>query len=252
MEPIIFRFNCAFCGSRPRPQPFPEYLKTWEESPQRDFEGMLDHYLRILLTIRNGQGMRQTKKLRTAIDRLAAWFDIESPLEPTNRLVDGEVAAISACPICRAEAGKRPKDRYFTAWSLACAVQVANFFYEAGIIIFSVLQKLPRWASPERLGEFGDLLFLNQKVLSAISLLECPFCGRKTTCLYGDGTAENPHRCRWCLDASGGGAFVLLSLGIEKDGSVVLRATKPPLPNKVDSTIVPWQIAARIKRRQRR
>lgn len=251
MGPFIFWFNCPFCGAHPRPQTIADYLVQWKKSPESDFDALLCSYQQILLAIRGGHGSWLTKKSLAAANSLASWFDAESAPLPPNRIENGELVALSDCPVCGAVTGPRPKDRYFTEWGGACRVQVANLLYEAGIIIFSVVQVLPKWASPERMGRIGDLLFLNQKAMLAISLLECPFCGRKTTCLYGDGTADNPYRCRWCLDASGC-ACALLSLAVEADGSIALRVAEPSLPAKVSGTIVPWSIMARIKRRQRR
>jgi len=250
MEPVIFRFNCAFCGSRPPTLGLSEYLERWRKSPESDFDALLDRYLQIVAGLRTGQSRWLTKKFTTAADREIAWFAASPAVMLTYRKEGGKLLALVPCPVCCTGAGERPEDRYFTEWGQACKVQAANFFYEAGIIIFNVLQALPRWADSKRIGCYGDLLFLSQKALGSIGLPDCPFCGRKTTCLYGDGTRRNPHRCRWCVDACGG-MFALSSIGIESDGAVVLRTAELALPHKVCGTIVPWVITKRIERRHR-
>lgn len=248
MEPSIFWFNCAFCGAHPPAVPLSTFLERWRCCPESDFDALLAAHQQVLATVADGHSRWLTKKFKSAAERTLAWHEESIQADRANSSVDEKLVPVVRCPVCLTEAGERPPDRYFTAWDNACKVQTANFLYEAGIIIFALVQQLPKWASPEGLGRIGDLLLLNQRTLASIGLMECPFCGRHTSCLYGDGTAGNPHRCRWCVDACGGMGLVL-RLRIE-NAAMVLEVVGQGLPKKLGDDVVPWCIKPRVKHRR--
>ena len=251
-KPSIFHFNCPFCGAHPQPVPLLRFLDRWRHSSQADFDAILSFYGRILLNVREAGTRWHTKKFLQALNKVLVWLE-EYPLPlGLDRRIDDERdrtrMVLVDCPFCLTAKGARPADRYFAVWANACRVQTANLLYEAGIIFFTVLRQLPRWATPDELGRIGDMLVLNQQTLRSVGLLECPFCGRYTTALYGDGSPDNPHRCRWCLDASGGGAAAVLSLEFGDDRAIRLRITQgSKLPERLSGGIVPRT----VKRRRR-
>ncbi len=241
MEPQIFHFNCPFCGARPGPVSLDSFLDRWRGSPESDFDALLETYRAILAEIAASEVRWKTKKFERALDRLRSWFG--GPRSACAHQVDvcdgNRRIALSDCPLCLTSKGPRPPDRYFTLWRDACSVQVANFFYESGIVMFAILRQLPQWATPQRLGRWGDLLALNQRTLGAVGLLECPLCGRHTTCLYGDGSGDDPHRCRWCVDREGPTCITYISLVMDEDGGIGLKHSTQTLPERLGGHIVP-------------
>jgi hypothetical protein len=242
MEPVIFHFNCPLCGAHPGPQSLMDYLDQWRSCPESDFDAFLAMYGRVLSEVYGMRSGPQTKRFHKALDRLLPWFSPTShPVQIDESQSQGRIF-LADCPMCYTTCGPRPNDKYFGVWRQACSVQVANLLYEGGLVIFCVVRQLPAWATPKRLGEIGDLLAYNQAALAATGLLECPFCGRRTTCLYGDGTAGNPHRCRWCR---GGSAFVSVRLITTENGAVRLENRGCELPRRLGGDIVPYNVRSR-------
>jgi len=238
LSPQAFHFNCALCGAKPEPVALVEFLSRWRKCCNDDFDALLNVYWTVLRRVMESETRRSTKKFLVALDKISEWCLLNqiAGSEAVNLLKEDELFILYDCPFCLTRGGKRPKDNYFTVWENACAVQVANLLYEIGIAVFAALRELPAWATPERLGSIGDLLALNQRALMALGMLECPYCGRHTNGLYGDGSANNPRRCRWCLDEQGPMRMILAIEG-DKSVSSELRGARPPL--LMASTIVP-------------
>jgi len=239
--PTIFHFNCPVCGTHPPQLLLLDYLDTWRASPQSDFEALLGTYRDILRTLSTSELRWKTKKFTKALLLVLDAFwnvvpDSKDNVATADQIIESNTHT-TQCPLCHHEPSGEKKGPYFTDWDKACKVQVANVVYEIGIVIFSILRRLPSWASPRYLGDLGRLLLLNLKLLDAIGLMECPFCGRRTTCLYGDGSKNNPHRCRWCLDGEGGGLGIILQ--INEDLSLSLRPMTNQIPEYLSGKIVP-------------
>lgn len=242
-DPIILHFNCPFCGGHPGGVPLNDFLDRWRKSPESDLDALIGLYATILWRIQRSQTRWKTKKFAATLERVLGWVGqmgvMPSPYSHPD--VEEEVQGMEIdCPLCMTSKGPRPTDRYFTAWSNADKVQVANLLYETEIILFAVARALPRWASPRMLGQLGHLLVLSHRALLALSLFECPFCGRHTTCLYGDGSSENPHRCRWCLDRSGFFG-VRFACEITEEGIVRLKVGMDDLmPERLSDSLAPF------------
>ncbi|MFO8013090.1 MAG: hypothetical protein R6X20_07275 [Phycisphaerae bacterium] len=251
MEPEVFHFNCSFCGAHPGPMTLTCFLEHWRGSPESDFDALLDAYRTILNDIDAGVVRWKTKKFNRALGNVLNWFG-ESERASAVRIdaKSGDQRRVSFdCPVCLTPAGPRPKDRYFTLWREACAVQVANLLYESGVVVYAILRQLPAWATPARLGELGDLLALNQRALASVGLLECPLCGRRTTCLYGDDSGKSPKRCRWCLDRE---SPACLSLGFDEDGRVTFEIEGPGSVKALGKEVIPHNAVLRRDWRRRR
>lgn len=212
VPPTVFHFNCSFCGAHPKAVLLTDFAHRWRTSPQSDFDAVLCAYSDIVSLLRDSTARWLTKKFLATLPCFG---------KPLGELLSHQGAIGTAnrgdCPLCLTPVGHRPDDKYFTHWPQACCVQTANFFYEAGIVFFSVARSLPRWAQPSMLGTLGRLLRANHRALNAVGLMECPRCGRHTTSLYGDGSVSNPHRCRWCLDCE---PPLVITLGVTRQGTI--------------------------------
>jgi hypothetical protein len=215
----MFHFNCAFCGAHPPERLLVNIVGQWRKAPQSDFDALIERYAAVLAAIRQPSTVRRTKKFMAALEKLYSQVtELRRSLEMNMVETPGPTLD---CPVCLAAGRPRPAERYFTDWPDACGVQIANFLYEAGIIVFAVVRALPRWANPPLLGNLGRLLLVNQRALASLGMSECPNCGRHTTGLYGEGSAGNPYRCRWCLDREPPIAFqVSLEPGVPTAGQM--------------------------------
>lgn len=245
-DPTIFHFNCPFCGAHPSPVRLTEFLDRWRSSPESDLDALIGLYARILCKIKGSPSRWKTKKFASAVERVLQWVRKMDVVSNADLALDverqGRSMAID-CPLCLTPKGPRPPDRYFGAWANADKVQVANLLYETEIVLFAVARALPRWASARLLGQLGHLLVMNHKALIALGLFECPYCGRHTTCLYGEGSTANPHRCRWCLDRSG--VFgVRFSCEITEEGIRVNIGMDDLIPAQLDDDLIPFLRAA--------
>lgn len=255
LTPTIFHFNCPFCGARPAEVQVTDFLDRWRRTPQSDFDSLITTYAEVLWVIHTSPARWRTKRflkaLENVIDLLKSLCDVSrsggiAPARADFRSVD--------CPLCLTPKGPRPTDRYFTPWAGACKVQTSNLLYEANIVLFAVVRALPKWADPPMLGKLGRLLRLNYRALEAVGLMECPYCGRHTACLYGEGSEDNPHRCRWCLDRTAPFGLsitlteqrtILLSgcgsdIEMDLDGNT-LRETHDMTPARFPDDLVPFR-----------
>lgn len=241
-DPIIFHFNCPCCGAHPGVVPLNDFLERWRRSPQSDLDALIGLYATILLEIQCSQVRWKTKRFAGALERVLRWLGqigVRSDSYP-HLDVEEEIRCMEIdCALCLTPRGPRSTDRYFTVWSNAHKVQVANLLYETDIILFAVARALPRWASPRMLSQLGHLLVLNHKALVALGLFECPYCGRHTTCLYGEGSTKNPYRCRWCLDRSGFFG-VRFSCEITAKGIELKVGMDDLTPERLSDSLVPF------------
>ena len=206
--------------------------------PKANFRLLLGTYGNVLELVNEAKSRWYTKKSLAATSELSEWFCLSGFAVSTPVVVvqEGWLVTPFDCPVCLTPKGPREPDEYFTVWRDANRVQVANLLYELGLVVFAVVRQLPSWATPKRLGEVGDLLALNQRALKAVGMNECPLCGRHTTCLFGDGSASNPHRCRWCLDSAGP---MRMYLNVAENLHVRAEGPVGSLPDAVGRGIVP-------------
>ncbi|MCG3147730.1 MAG: hypothetical protein PCFJNLEI_01171 [Verrucomicrobiae bacterium] len=230
-----------------------DYLRGWSTaSPERVWQtlGMFGGALR---EVQTGQSRWLTKKFAQACDRVFRNLDA-LPFDPPLRYAS-ELPALNDrtwqlntdCPVCSLPAGPRSPDRYFTAWPGACKVQTGNLLYEAGLILWAVLLGLPAWAPGNMLGGLNELRLSLRKTGKAMSLFECPQCGRLTTCLYGYPDAEKNGFCRWCLDM-GGGLGLGFSVEIDSTGQPVINMlqTDHAAPGRNSWDILPPEVGRRL------
>jgi len=236
LAPTIFHFNCPFCGAHAAEVRVIDFLDRWRRTPQSDFDALITTYADVLCVIHASPARWRTKRFLKA---LAKVLDLLKSLSAVS-LSAGVVPARADfrcvdCPLCLTPKGPRPPDRYFTGWPGACKVQAANLLYEASIVLFAVVRALPRWANPPMLGKLGRLLRSNYRALEAVGLMECPYCGRHTTCLYGEGSEDNPHRCRWCLDRT---SPFGLSISLTEQGTILLSGCGSDIEMDLDGNVV--------------
>jgi hypothetical protein len=248
MPPEMFHFNCSLCGAHPTPVCLDDFLRRWRECSESEFDVLLGTYGNMLELVNEATSRWHTKKSLAATSELSEWFRLSGFAVSTPVVVvqEGRLVTPFDCPVCLTPKGPREPDEYFAVWRDANRVQVANLLYELGLVIFAVVRQLPAWGTPKRLGEVGDLLALNQRALKAVGMNECPLCGRHSTCLFGDGSATNPYRCRWCLDAAGP---LRMYLNLAEDLEVRAVCADAPIPDTVGAGIVPRN--TRLSRRWR-
>ncbi len=221
LKMTIFHFNCSLCGAHPLEEDLLGFLTHWKTAPRKQIDALLNKASTALQILLAKNKMIKVKKIRSSFENEVALLKqlsrtSEKSGELLRRNEQQRVICLFDCPLCSSAAGERPRDNYFTVWDAACCVQTSNLLYELGILLFAIASSLPSWATSTDLKLFGQVLKSNRKSQESIGFLECPFCRRFTNGLYGEGTASNPHRCRWCLDSAGGGQIVLCLRSKEK------------------------------------
>jgi len=239
-ELSFFHFNCSVCGAHRRDVPFSIMTHRWARASRGRVNRLLAGYRDVLLNALHGKPGNRTKKFRRALEQVLRAFgaDLAGPPPPVDGQDEHERVMLMSCPLCGSQEGPRPRDRHFTVWQDACRVQMANLLYEASILFRAVAEIEPYWATPPEIAGLCELLRLNRRALVAVSLMECPLCGRHTSCVYGDDSPGNPRRCRWCLDRMGGEVYTVL-IERQGDGSFSTNAHRR-LPEKLPSGIVPY------------
>lgn len=228
-------------------------MREWSAAPEARVRALLCIFSGALSEIVSDQSRRVTKKFARAVERVQQAI---SGLPLANRVLpDSSLRAASAktlhfavnCPVCYTPAGERQPDNYFTDWPHACGVQTANLLYETGLVFWAILLGLPHWASGSFLQQLNILRSEVRRAGKDMSLLECPQCGRLTTCLYGYPEPEKNGFCRWCLDM-GGGLGLGFSVDFDAEGKPRIEMTKTDhtAPGRNAWDILPPEIARRI------
>lgn len=266
-QPTIFHFNCPLCGSNAPEIPVQEYLTAWSGASKNKIDTLFEILLGMLNEMNNSKVTWKSKEFIQAIEfemKLLNSLPVPQVITQEKKLISSgkDLVSLFDCPLCGIPNGKRDRNKYFSEWDSACKVQTANLLYEAGIVIFAFVRSLPQWASPEYLGKIGKILEANYNSQKALGLMECPFCARFTNCLYGEGTEDNPHRCRWCFDR-GGGMSVGLALRLNAEELVkymtdplmleiyIRQNTLDIANNGVPDGIIPGDVVPRYKKDQR-
>lgn len=246
----MFHFRCPLCGAEPERVLLRDYLAVWSHVPAERVASLLSLLAGAVSEMRCGQNRRITKKFTKACDRILDVVggipDFQS-IKPVSllRSIDAEhFESVCECPVCLERPGPRAVGKYFTVWPCACGVQSANLFYEIGLVLWAILCRLPDWASGRTLDGINTLRKELRQAGHDLGLIECPQCGRFTTCVYGKSKQEG--FCRWCLDM-GGGLSVSLSLGFDANGDVTVecRPTDYTAPARNAWDILPPEIARR-------
>lgn len=203
----VFHFNCPICGADPKEQYLLPYLDSWKNSSNSKIESLINIFWQILKEILDADVPRRTNKFSAALkneleflNSIIKFNQIDQYKKSIIKNTDGKLISSFNCPFCETPAGPRSQGSYFTEWSEACGVQVANVLYEMGIVLYAVLRASPKWADSIFLKNINHILQANRKTQEATGLFECPLCGRFTTSLSGAGTEKNPYKCRWCDD----------------------------------------------------
>jgi len=203
--------------------------------------------------VTTGQSGWLTKKFGRSVERVQRGLNelpLDPPLLPASSLkTDFQGLRFDTmCPVCSTYPGPRPRGNYFTDWRHACKVQTANLLYETGLIICGGLLGLPQWAGGTFLQQLNVVRGEIRRAGKDMSFLECPQCGRLTSCLYG-ANAKVSGFCRWCLDMGGGMGFGI-SVSFDPAGQPIIDMTNTdataPAINAWD--ILPPEISYRINR----
>ncbi len=246
----MFHFRCPLCGADPERVLLRDYLATWANAPAYRVSSMIALLAGAVTEIRGGQHPWPIKEFPKACDRILdaiAQIPNLQPianLSPLRRIDDRVFEAVCHCPFCLHPSGTRSINRYFTDWQHAGSVQIAILLYEVGLVLWAVLCRLPDWASGRTLDAINSLRKSLRQAGHDLGLLECPQCGRFTSCLYGQPTPERNRFCRWCLDM-GGGIGVSLSFGFDANGKITVqcRPTDYSAPARNAWDILPPEIA---------
>ncbi len=250
----MFHFRCFLCGGDPDEVPLRGYLAQWQRSDAPRLWMLLAIVEKALHAVEQGSARWLTKRFRRASEQFRAGLaQAQLPLPdigccPLRRSrTDERVLTFDqVCPACFTGAGRRATGNYFTDWPEACKVQTGNVLYESGLVLWAVLHSLPDWASGAMLADLNRVRLGLRKVGGALSLLECPQCGRFTSCLHGHPDPEENGFCRWCLDMGGGlGGFMSITVDenglpcpvVECDHTAPARNCWDVLPPEVKSKI---------------
>jgi hypothetical protein len=246
----MFHFRCPLCGASPERVLLREYLTEWSAAPPERLYSILCAFSGSLTEVSTGQSRWLTKKFSTAVERVQKSLNklpFDPPLQSNASLKsDPALRFDDICPVCRTQPGPRTRGNYFTDWPHACKVQTANLLYETGLILWGILLGMPAWASGSFLQQLNEVRGQLRRAGKDMSFLECPQCGRLTSCLYGSN-AKVSGFCRWCLDM-GGGMGLGFSVSFAPDGAPIVNMTKTdhgaPARNAWD--ILPPEIGRRI------
>jgi hypothetical protein len=249
----MFHFRCALCGASPERVLLRDYLKGWNTSSSTRLYHLLCSFGGAMKEIRDRDTRRNSKKFLNALDQLhqsILQLPFDRPLESRSllRLINSRALFFEReCPMCKTAAGERKVDNYFSDWTHACGVQTANLLYETGLILWAVLVSLPVWANGVFLQKLNKLRDQIRSTGKAMSLLECPQCGRLTTCLYGYPEPERNGFCRWCLDM-GGGLGLSFSLELDAEGKPNIKKIKTDYtaPAKNAWDVLPPEVGRRL------
>jgi hypothetical protein len=206
--PTIFHFNCPLCGAHPGPMLLTAFVDRWQRSSQGDFDGLCAAYMSVVGLLLQRSTSRKRRKV---LDQIRGLLQVILGTPETAALegnVGGRRVWLETCPFCNSPDGERQRNSYFTYWEQADRVQVANLFYEMTLVLYAFVRATPRWVSKSLFVHVGSLIDASSDAASDRELYSCPFCARRTNCLYGDGTSDNPVRCRWCLDRQGIGVEI--------------------------------------------
>ena len=198
---------------------------------------LLENTSASLLKVFDRTGGWPTKKVKRELERF--WSASESFSGRTRtqfvshltRRDSSRLRYDAACVFCYAPPGTRKADNYFTIWREACRVQTGNLLYEVGLVLWTVISSLPRWADAAALQTLSAARGALHAAIRATRMMICPQCGRPTTTL-GGGTSEPEAdgACRWCSDMGGaavpGGFGFRLSVTVAADGTPGVEVSK--------------------------
>ena len=247
----MFHFRCPICGATPERVLLRDYLKDWSASSPERLHSLLCAFSGALAEVATGQSRWLTKKFSKAtqrVQRALTEVPFDPPLRPDSSLRADPpgLRFESMCPACRTCPGPRTSGNYFTDWPHACKVQTANLIYETGLIIWGILLGLPQWAGGSFLQQLNAARGQMRRAGKDMSFLECPRCGRLTSCLYGSN-AKVSGFCRWCLDMGGGvGLGISVCFGADGQPVIGMAKTDPTAPAKNAWDILPPEISQRI------
>ncbi len=248
----MFHFRCPACAASPKPILLRDYLASWSEASPERLYSLLCLFAGALDEVVHGESRWITKKFNKAVGRVheaLAELPFNRPLRRRSHLLpcSDSLRFDTECPFCLTPSGPREPDNYFTDWSHACKVQTGNLLYETGLILWAILLALPAWSHGGFLQQLNKVRGEIRCAGKAMSFLECPQCGRLTSCLYGDPTPEENGFCRWCLDM-GGGIGLAFRLDFDADGrpNISMMKTDHAAPARNSWDILPPEIVAKI------
>ena len=233
----MFHFRCPVCGSAPGAVPLRSYLEGWRIADRAVVADLLETTSAALLEVFDRTGGWPTKKVKRELERF--WSASESfagraRTQFVSHLTrrDSETLRYDATCVFRyTPPGARQADNYFTIWRYACRVQTGNLLYEVGLVLWTVISSLPRWADAATLETLSAARGALHAAICTIRMMICPQCGRPTTCL-GGGTSEPEAdgACRWCSDMGGasvsGGSGFRLSVTLSAEGTPGVQVSK--------------------------
>jgi len=209
LQLYMFHFRCPLCGASLERIPLGEYLGEWQSAHSGRLHLLLGAVSGAMCEVCGGRARWRTRKFEKAVEQLQASLgrlDFDTPLIVDSFLrgpVSCRLRFERQCPVCLSKPGPRKSGRYFTAWADSCKVQVGNLLYETGLTLWPILVALPAWASGTFLKQLNAVRSAVRHAGKSMSMLECPQCGRFTTCLYGSPHPKQTGFCRWCVDMGG-------------------------------------------------
>jgi hypothetical protein len=212
---VMFHFCCPLCGSEPTEVRFSSFLSGWRSTGKNRVHSLVLHLYIATWEVRFGLSRWRTKSFDKKADELICTiFANRAELAFTanaffTRISPERLECSTDCPLCEYSAGPRKADSNFKPWNEANKVQVANLYFEVGLLLSSLSEAPPDWLLGDLPAYFSEISTAMDHAAKATELLSCPRCGRFANSLFG-ATKEQPElgRCRWCLDSEGSRQFL--------------------------------------------
>lgn len=180
----IFHFNCVVCGAHLKEELFEKF--SWPRNGKM-LESFLDALAWVLPNIEAASW--RTPRIRGPMRELIQLLGNRSNVTPLHRFDGPHTLFTIQCPLCGVDAGCRPYDPYFsawTAWHILDDVQIGNLLFESSKLLTRVESK-------------RDIVSCIERVIDATGMQRCS-CGRPTRCFVGTDS-KGGYLCRWCVDA---------------------------------------------------
>ena len=180
----IFHFNCVVCGAHPNETLFEEFV--WPKNTEM-LESFLDALAWILPNIMGAASWR-IPRIKGSMRELIQLLGNRPNATPLHKFDGPNTLFTIRCPLCGMEAGTRPYDPYFSAWTswhILDDVQIGNLLFESSKLLTRIKSK-------------KDIVSCIERVIDATGMQRCS-CGRPTRSFVG-ANSKGGYLCRWCVD----------------------------------------------------
>jgi hypothetical protein len=179
----IFHFNCVVCGAHPKEELFEKFV--WPKDNE-----ILESFLNALAWILPNIEVASWRmpRIRGSIRELIQLLGSRQNTTPLHKFEGPRTLFAIRCPLCGMDAGTRPYDPYFsawTAWHILNDVQIGNLLFESSKLLSRIKSK-------------KDIVSCIERVIDTTGMQRCS-CGRPTRSFVGINS-KGGYLCRWCVD----------------------------------------------------